>query len=73
MNALSCKSTNFIVNREKYSDDHPWPRMSPVARVYDIDYTPTKLVLINEKARPKVSVTSARWHHDRYKATLLHV
>ena len=26
-----------------------------MAGVYDIDYTPTKLVLINERARPKVS------------------
>lgn len=39
-----------------------WPGDSPKAEVYDIANTPTKMVLLNERARPKVSINSLSVH-----------
>ncbi|XP_064612789.1 uncharacterized protein LOC135476629 [Liolophura sinensis] len=49
---------------------HPWPRNSPVSRVYDVVNTPTKLILLNNKKTRKYSHLRG---HSAYEADRLPV
>jgi len=43
----------FWCYRDKYADGEKWPADSPVAGKYDVENSPTKMVLLNNR-RPKV-------------------